>query len=97
MAQLLTPEERAQALANLEGWEDAEGRDAIVKTFVFQDFSTAFAFMTRVAMMAEKMNHHPEWFNVYNTVDVVLATHDAGGVTGFDIKLANFMNLITIG
>ncbi|MCB9959176.1 MAG: 4a-hydroxytetrahydrobiopterin dehydratase [Rhodospirillaceae bacterium] len=95
MASLLTPAERAQVLASLDGWTDAEGRDAIVKTFIFKDFSAAFAFMTRVAMMAEKMNHHPEWFNVYNTVDVVLATHDAGGVTGLDVKLANFMNLIT--
>ena len=94
MAQLLTPEERAQALANLEGWEDAEGRDAIVKTFVFQDFSTAFAFMTRVAMMAEKMNHHPEWFNVYRTVDVTLSTHSAGGVTRLDLKLAQRMDEI---
>ena len=74
-----------------------ESNNQLNAVFKFNNFTEAFAFMTEVAFAAEKMNHHPEWFNVYNTVDVVLATHDAGGVTGFDIKLANFMNLITIG
>ena len=97
MAEKLDVGARDAALSKLDEWELVEGREAIAKTFKFADFNAAFGFMSRVALKAEAMNHHPEWFNVYNTVDVVLATHDAGGVTGFDIKLANFMNLITIG
>ena len=97
MAALLTPEERANAIGDLDGWVDAEGRDAITKTFKFEDFNQAFAFMTRVALVAEKMNHHPEWFNVYSTVDVVLATHDAGGLTKLDVDLAAFMDLAAGG
>ena len=96
MATLLTPEERANALGTLDGWVDADGRDAITKTFQFKDFGAAFAFMTRIAMIAEKMNHHPEWFNVYNTVDVVLATHDVGGVSHLDVKLATFMDAVSM-
>ena len=88
MAQKLTAEARKAALAGLTGWADVAGRDAIAKTFVFKDFNQAFGFMTRAALVAEKMDHHPEWFNVYKTVEVTLATHDAGGVTELDVKLA---------
>jgi|TARA_B110000238_G_C15898394_1_gene340867 4a-hydroxytetrahydrobiopterin dehydratase len=87
-------ETRADALIGLEGWSDTEDRDAIQKTFTFKSFNQAFSFMTRVAMEAEKANHHPEWFNVYNRVDVTLSTHDAGGITEKDIKLAQFMEMI---
>jgi 4a-hydroxytetrahydrobiopterin dehydratase len=80
------------ALSQLSGWAAAEGRDAIVKTFKFEDFNAAFGFMTRVALKADKIDHHPEWSNVYNKVDVLLATHDAGGVTGLDVELATFMD-----
>jgi 4a-hydroxytetrahydrobiopterin dehydratase len=80
------------ALAGLPGWSVAEGRDAIVRTFKFADFNAAFAFMTRVAMKAEQLDHHPEWSNVYNRVEVLLATHDADGVTELDVTLAAFMN-----
>lgn len=80
------------ALAHLPGWTAVEGRDAIFRRFVFADFNEAFGFMTRVALKAEQMDHHPEWFNVYKTVDVTLATHDAGGVTDLDVKLARFMD-----
>lgn len=86
---------RAEALIGLVGWADAEDRDAIQKTFTFRTFNQAFRFMTRVAMEAEKANHHPEWLNVYNRVDVTLSTHDAGGVTEKDIKLAQYMDAIT--
>jgi 4a-hydroxytetrahydrobiopterin dehydratase len=92
MAERLSPEARAEALAGLPGWSDVEGRDAIVKTFRFKTFNQAFGFMTRAALKAEQMNHHPEWFNVYNRVEVTLATHDAGGVTELDLKLAAFMD-----
>lgn len=94
MAQKLDPAARAQALADLKGWSPIEGRDAIHRRFGFKNFSEAWGFMTRVALMAEKMDHHPEWHNVYNRVDVVLTTHDAGGVTEKDIALAAFMNKI---
>ncbi|MDJ0821953.1 MAG: 4a-hydroxytetrahydrobiopterin dehydratase [Paracoccaceae bacterium] len=70
------------------GWEMVEGRDAITKTFVFQDFTEAFGWMTRAALWAEKWNHHPEWFNVYKTVTVTLSTHDVGGLSSLDAKLA---------
>jgi 4a-hydroxytetrahydrobiopterin dehydratase len=80
------------ALDQLSGWGAAEGRDAIVKTYRFKDFAEAFAFMTRTALAAEKLDHHPEWFNVYNRVDVTLATHDAGGVTALDVQLAGIMD-----
>jgi 4a-hydroxytetrahydrobiopterin dehydratase len=94
MAQKLTAEARKAALARLPGWADAPDRDAIVKKFVFKDFNQAFGFMTRAALVAEKMDHHPEWFNVYKTVEVTLSTHDAGGVTELDIKLAEAMDRI---
>jgi len=74
------------------GWKMVETRSALQKSFKFSNFNAAFGFMTRVALMAEKMDHHPEWFNVYNRVDVVLSTHDAGGVTELDFKLAEFMD-----
>ncbi|MCL4714802.1 MAG: 4a-hydroxytetrahydrobiopterin dehydratase [Hyphomonadaceae bacterium] len=80
------------ALARLNGWRAAEGRDAIRKEFRFKDFNAAFAFMTRVALFAEKHDHHPEWTNVYNRVEATLATHDAGGVTDKDVMLAHFMD-----
>ena len=94
MAQKLTSEARKAALAKLTGWTEVAGRDAIAKKFVFKDFSQAFGFMTRAALMAEKMDHHPEWSNVYKTVDVTLSTHDAGGVTELDVKLAEAMDKI---
>ena len=79
------------ALKELAHWHDVQGRDAIARKFEFKDFNEAFGFMTRVALLAEKMDHHPEWFNVYKTVDVTLSTHDAGGVTENDIKMAEAM------
>jgi 4a-hydroxytetrahydrobiopterin dehydratase len=87
----LSPDALTAALAELAGWQRVSGRDAITKTFVFADFNAAFGFMTRVALVAEKMDHHPEWSNVYKTVVVMLTTHDAGGVTDRDIKLAEAM------
>jgi 4a-hydroxytetrahydrobiopterin dehydratase len=82
------------ALAKLSGWAKADGpRDAIAKTFRFSDFTAAFGFMTRIAIMAEKLDHHPEWFNVYNRVDVILTTHDADGVTELDVTLAGLMDM----
>jgi len=92
MAQKLSGAARSSALARLKGWSEVTGRDAISKKFVFADFNEAFGFMTRAALMAEKLDHHPEWFNVYKTVDVTLSTHDAGGVTELDIKLAEAMD-----
>jgi len=82
----------AAALKQLSGWSAADGRDAIVKTFRFKDFSEAFGWMSRVAVAAEKLDHHPEWFNVYSRVEVLLATHDAGGVTELDVTLARLMD-----
>lgn len=79
-------------LANLFGWNRVSGREAITRSYKFANFNAAFAFMTRVAMKAEQINHHPEWFNVYSRVDVTLSTHDAGGVTTLDIELARAMN-----
>jgi 4a-hydroxytetrahydrobiopterin dehydratase len=80
------------AIAQLSGWSAVSGRDAIAKTYKFADFNAAFGFMSRVALVAEKMDHHPEWSNVYNRVEVVLTTHDAGGVTQKDVDLARFMD-----
>jgi len=86
------------ALQRLPGWTTAEGgRDAIRRTYRFADFNAAFAFMTRVALTAEKLDHHPEWFNVYSRVEVTLATHDADGVTELDVKLAEFMDAAALG
>jgi 4a-hydroxytetrahydrobiopterin dehydratase len=82
---------RAKILAELEGWEEVRGRDAITKTFQFKSFNQAWGWMNRVALAAEKMDHHPEWANVYGRVEVTLSTHDAGGVTQLDIDLARKM------
>ena len=82
----------AEAVARLPGWRAADGRDAICKEFRFRDFNAAFGFMTRVALYADKADHHPEWSNVYNRVEVTLSTHDAGGVTDRDVALAHFMD-----
>jgi 4a-hydroxytetrahydrobiopterin dehydratase len=92
MTQKLSGEARKSALDRLKGWSEVSGRDAISKKFVFTDFNQAFGFMTRVALVAEKLDHHPEWFNVYKTVEVTLSTHDAGGVTELDVKLAETMD-----
>jgi 4a-hydroxytetrahydrobiopterin dehydratase len=94
MAERLSAEARKSALKELSGWTDVAGREAIARTFTFKDFNEAFGFMSRAALVAEKRDHHPEWRNVYKTVDVVLATHDAGGVTALDIELAKAMNAI---
>jgi 4a-hydroxytetrahydrobiopterin dehydratase len=88
----LSGEDRRTALAGLDGWNEVADRDAISKAFRFDDFNQAFAFMTRTALMAERMDHHPEWFNVYDRVEVTLTSHDAGGVTMRDITLAQFMD-----
>jgi 4a-hydroxytetrahydrobiopterin dehydratase len=88
----LVGDARKAALAKLAGWTEVDGRDAIAKKFVFKDFNQAFGFMTRAALVAEKMDHHPEWFNVYKAVEVTLSSHDAGGVTELDIKLAEAMD-----
>ena len=74
------------------GWSIVDGRDAIMKVFLFNDFISAFGFMTKVAIYTEKLNHHPEWFNVYNKVEVTLSTHDCGGISKLDIELANIMD-----
>lgn len=89
-------EDRDAALAPLlaNGWTMVEGRDAIAKTFRFKDFNAAFGWMARAALIAEKMDHHPEWFNVYNRVEVTLSTHDAGGLTGLDVDLARRMDAL---
>jgi len=94
MAERLSAEARTTALQGLPGWSEVVGREAITRSFTFKDFNEAFGFMSRVALVAEKNDHHPEWRNVYRTVEVVLATHDAGGVTARDIDLANAMNAI---
>jgi 4a-hydroxytetrahydrobiopterin dehydratase len=88
MAQKLSGEARSRGLARLHGWSEVGDRDAISKKFIFADFNEAFGFMARVALVAEKLDHHPEWFNVYKTVEITLSTHDAGGLTELDIKLA---------
>ena len=94
MTDRLSAEEIVSALRDLDGWDAMQEREAIQKTFKFKSFNQAFAFMTRVALKAEKMDHHPEWFNVYNRVDVTLATHDVDGLSHKDIELAGFMNKI---
>lgn len=94
MPERLSGQTRRDALAKLKGWRNLDERDAIAKTFTFADFNAAFGFMTRVALIAEKLDHHPEWMNVYKTVEVTLSTHDAGGVTERDIKLAEAMDRI---
>lgn len=81
-----------RALAGLDGWTRAEGREAIQKSYGFADFNAAFGWMARAALMAERMDHHPEWFNVYDRVDVTLASHDVNGVSERDLRLARFLD-----
>ena len=97
MSEKLTGEARATALAELTatGWAEVEGRDAIHKTFVFKNFVEAWGFMSRSAIWAEKLNHHPEWSNVYKTVEVTLTTHDVDGLSDLDVKLAGKMDALT--
>ena len=97
MVQKLSTIDRKGVLDALDGWREVEGRDAIAKDFKFADFNAAFGWMSRVAMLAEKLDHHPEWFNVYNKVNVTLATHEAGGVTERDIAMAQAMNAYAAG
>ena len=94
MVERLSADGRKVAMKELAGWRDIEGRDAIARTFTFKDFNEAFGFMARVALVAEKRDHHPEWRNVYKTVEVVLSTHDADGLTQKDIDLAKAMDAI---
>jgi 4a-hydroxytetrahydrobiopterin dehydratase len=88
MVTKLSPDARAAGLAALPAWREVDGRDAISRSLRFADFNVAFGFMTRVALVAETMGHHPEWFNVYNRVDITLSTHDAGGLSPLDLQLA---------
>lgn len=90
----LIGDQRKAALAALDGWTACGDRDAISKTFTFKNFNQAFGFMTRTALLAEKMDHHPEWFNVYNRVDITLATHEVGGLSVRDVTLARFIDSI---
>jgi 4a-hydroxytetrahydrobiopterin dehydratase len=92
--QQLTEEERTEALDELDEWDFDEARDAITRTFTFADFSEAFAFMTRVALLAEKADHHPEWSNVWNRVDILLTTHDAAGLSQRDVDMAEAIDLL---
>lgn len=94
MIEPLTETERADALDGLSDWDHDEARDAITRRFVFSDFAQAFAFMTRVALLAEKMDHHPEWSNVWNRVDILLTTHDAGGLSTRDIVMAEAIDAL---
>ncbi len=96
MTEKLTDANRDATLAPLlaNGWAMVEGRDAIKKTYVFKNFVEAFGWMTRAAIQAEKMNHHPEWFNVYKTVEVTLSTHDVGGLSDLDAQLAQKMDAL---
>lgn len=94
MPQKLESTARRDALSVLTEWREVVGRDAITRTLRFDDFNAAFGFMARVALKAEQMNHHPEWFNVYNRVEITLSTHDAGGLTALDIKLAKFIDAL---
>ena len=94
MTDKLTDDARDAALAELPDWIEVEGRDAITRTFKFKNFSEAFGFMARVAMKAEQMDHHPEWFNVYNKVEVTLTSHDVGGLSTRDVDMARFLDAI---
>lgn len=97
MSKKLDTAARVAAMKDLSGWREEASRDAIVKTFVFADFVQAFGFMTKVALVAERMDHHPEWSNVYKTVNVLLTTHDAGGLTVKDVELARAMETAARG
>lgn len=92
MAQSLIGTDRATALLGLPEWQECQGRDAICRSFRFHDFCEAFAFMSRVALKAEKLNHHPEWSNVYDRVEITLTSHDSGGVTERDVRLAHLID-----
>jgi 4a-hydroxytetrahydrobiopterin dehydratase len=94
MVQKLSPEDRAAALSELSDWEALDGRDAIRRKFVFADFNEAWGFMSRIAMEAERQDHHPEWFNVWATVDITLSTHDCDGLSSRDVELARFIDKI---
>lgn len=94
MVEQLTPEERAAALDRLGEWDVDDARDGITRQFIFEDFSQAFAFMTRVALLAEVQDHHPEWSNVWNRVDILLTTHDAGGLSERDIRMATAIDAL---
>ena len=97
MVEKLSDAERGEALAELSGWDLVDGRDAIRKSFNFKSFNEAWGFMSRVALAAEKLNHHPEWFNVSNRVEIVLSTHDCGGLSALDIKLAKRIDAYAAG
>ncbi len=92
MVEKLSPDARRRALSDLAGWNEVDGRDAIQKSLKFKSFNDAWGFMSKIALMAEKMDHHPEWFNVYNRVDITLSTHDCGGLSERDVKLAKFID-----
>lgn len=94
MSDALTPKDRAEILQKLNQWTMVAGRDAIERRFVFKDFNQAFGFMTRVALEAEKMDHHPEWSNVYRTVDILLTSHDVKGLSERDVSLARVIDMI---
>ena len=94
MVQKLSPEDRAAALSELSDWEELDGRDAIRRKFVFADFNEAWGFMSRIAMEAERRDHHPEWSNVWATVDITLSTHDCDGLSSRDVELARFIDKI---
>ncbi len=97
MREKLSKSERAAGLATLAGWKPVEGRDAIAKSFRFPSFVEAWGFMTSVALVAERMDHHPEWSNVYNRVDILLSTHDAGGLTRLDLELPQAIDRLAGG
>ena len=94
MVEQLSQAEREDALEGLPEWDYEDGRDAITRSFTFDDFSQAFAFMTQVALLAEKADHHPEWSNVYNRVEILLTTHDAGGLAGRDVEMAQAIDAL---
>ena len=94
MVQKLSPEDRATARSELSDWEELDGRDAIQRNFVITDFNEAWGFMSRIAMEAERQDHHPEWFNVWATVDITLSTHDCDGLSSRDVELARFIDKI---
>ena len=96
MFQKLSPEDRASALSELSDWEELDGRDAIRRKFVFTDFNEAWGFISRIAMEAERRNHHPEWSNVWATVDITLSTHDCDGLSSRDVELARFIDKIVL-
>ena len=93
MSKKLSPNTRNESMKKLKEWKKTRGRDSIEKEFIFSDFQAAFSWMTRIALFAEKMDHHPEWYNIYNRVDITLTTHDSGGVTEKDITLAKAMEM----